>query len=249
MVANLFETSYVKRIRSHFRIKDVENLNYIRVGRDNDGGYTMVDDFAGVKNVYSCGINDDVSWDLDFLNRRNENVDIFMYDHTIDQLPQEHESFHFFKTGISGVYDSTHPELDTIPRLISKNGHQDDYNMILKMDIEGSEYDMLETIDVDTLNHFTQIIMEIHWLLNINNENKISFCLDKLNATHQLVYIHGNNCVDHINRGGLVLPDVVECTYLRRDKYNFIESKRFFPTALDQPCTVNRPEINLGFWK
>ena len=64
MLTNLFETEYIKRIREHFPMKDVEGFDYIRVGRDNDGGYVMVNDFDDVKNAYSCGINDDVSWDL-----------------------------------------------------------------------------------------------------------------------------------------------------------------------------------------
>lgn len=33
----------------------------IRVGRNNDGGYVMVDDFDGIEAAYSIGINDDVS--------------------------------------------------------------------------------------------------------------------------------------------------------------------------------------------
>lgn len=175
--------------------------------------------------------------------------DIFMYDHTIDKLPQDNEHFHWFKTGIAGVYDPNQPELDTLPRLIAQNGHQDDYNMILKMDIEGAEYDMLTTIDVDTLNHFSQIVMEFHWLLNMNLENKMLFALDKLNSTHQLVHIHGNNHSEYSVRGGMVLPAVVECTYLLKNKYTFTESKRFFPTQLDRSCNFTRPDINLGFWK
>lgn len=69
MTTILFETEYVKRMRSHFPLMDVANLNYIRVGRDFDGGYVMADDFSGVKNVYSCGVDHDVSWDIDFLNK------------------------------------------------------------------------------------------------------------------------------------------------------------------------------------
>ena len=180
---------------------------------------------------------------------RGGGIEIFMYDHTIDSLPQEHEGFHFFKTGITGVYDPAHPELETLPRLIIKNSHKDDYNMILKMDIEAAEYDVLQTIDIDTLNHFKQIVMEIHWLLNLQLENKILFALDKLNATHQLVHIHNNNNSHYAIRGGLVLPDVVECTYVRKDTYKFIESKRFFPTNLDFPCNENKPDVNIGFWK
>ena len=194
-----------------------------------------------------------------------------MYDHTIDKLPEEHEGFHFFKTGITGTYNPNQPELETLPRLIEKNGHQDDYNIILKLDIDVYEWDVLENIDFDTLSHFSQIAMEMHWFWYVNEglkraglENKILFCLDKLNATHQLVHIHGNNAVPMFSnpnngqifsapaaliRDGMVLPNCIECTYLRKDKYKFKESKRFFPTSLDSACDPRRPDINLGFWK
>ena len=267
----MIETEYVKQVHLNLPIMDVVKYDYIRVGRDHDGGYIMVDDFKNVKNAYSCGIDHDVSWDLDLINRNSRgSIEIFMYDHTIDGLPQEHEHFHFFKTGITGIYDPAHPELETIPRLIKKNGHQDDYNMVLKMDIEGAEYDFLENVDEDTLNHFSQIVIEFHWFLHkffqpTGLENKILFSLDKLNSTHQLVHIHGNNASPIISnptinngkpiftppgiaRNGLVLPNLLECTYLHKERYKFKESKRFFPTPLDRADDPGRPDINLGFW-
>ena len=128
-----------------------------------------------------------------------------------------------------------------------------------------------ENIDIDTLNHFSQIVIEMHWFLTKDLkpsglENKILFSLRKLNATHQLVHIHGNNAspiITHpdinngkpiftppgIMRNGLMLPNTIECTYLHKDRYKFKESKRFFPTPLDKPCDQGRPDINLGFWK
>ncbi|MBR1729887.1 MAG: FkbM family methyltransferase [Selenomonadaceae bacterium] len=265
-------TEYVKSIHERLSIKDVVDHNYIRVGRDFDGGYVMVDDFKNVKNVYSCGISDDVSWDVDFTGKiksRGGGADIFMYDHTIDHLPQEAENFHWFKLGITGKFDPQQPELETLSRLIERNDHLNDYNMILKIDIEGAEWDVLEHIDVDTLDHFSQIIIEMHWFLNkfdkpTGLENKILFALDKLNATHQLVHIHGNNAspiyIDDktgkvvytapgVIRDGLILPNCLECTYLHKDRYKFKPSRRFFPTPLDMPCDPGRLDINLGFWK
>ena len=137
------------------------------------------------------------------------------------------------------------------------------------MDIEGYEWDVIENIDIDTLSHFSQIVLEMHWFLSKDLkpsglENKILFSLDKLNATHQLVHIHGNNASPilrnpqngqpiftppGIMRSGMVLPNSMECTYLRKDKYKFKESKRFFPTSLDRACDRGRPDINLGFWQ
>ena len=69
MLNTIIETEYVKQVHQRLPIKDIVGYEYIRVGRDHDGGYVMVDDFKNVKNAYSCGIDHDVSWDMDFTNR------------------------------------------------------------------------------------------------------------------------------------------------------------------------------------
>ena len=69
MLNTIIETEYVKQVHLHFPIKDVVDYDYVRVGREYDGGYVMVNDFKDVKNAYSCGINDDVSWDIDFTSK------------------------------------------------------------------------------------------------------------------------------------------------------------------------------------
>lgn len=63
----------------------------VRIGHLNDGGYVMVD--SGLSNAiaYSCGIEWDVTWDLEMANR---DTLIYQYDHTIECLPQEHQNFH-----------------------------------------------------------------------------------------------------------------------------------------------------------
>lgn len=60
--------------------------------------------------------------------------------------------------------------------------------------------------------------------------------------------MHGNNHKVAAIRGGKVLPDVLETTYLRRGDYQFGPSARCFPTALDFPNAKGRPDISLGHW-
>ena len=54
----------------------------IRLGRNFDGGYVLLDDFADVGAALSLGINDDASWDLDIAQR---NIPVQQFDHTIDR--------------------------------------------------------------------------------------------------------------------------------------------------------------------
>ena len=85
----------IRQLLSVMKVKKYGN-NYIRVGKNNDGGYVMFNDFPADSIAYSFGINDDVSWDRDIAAR---DIDVFMYDHTIPGLPESNSRFHFFRNG------------------------------------------------------------------------------------------------------------------------------------------------------
>src|SRR5262249_33933554 len=73
-----------ERVRSALRLLrpfGVEDQRKVRLGRDNDGGYVIIDDLSGVVAALSLGICDDASWDMDIAKR---GIDVFQFDHTID---------------------------------------------------------------------------------------------------------------------------------------------------------------------
>jgi hypothetical protein len=94
----------------------------------------MVDAFNGVEIAYSLGICDDVSWDFDIAQL---GIDVYQYDHTIDKLPFEHGRFHWEKIDISHTSEGN---LKSLGDLITENRHSSATNMLLKCDIEGSEW-------------------------------------------------------------------------------------------------------------
>ena len=227
-------------------MKDVYDGRYVRLGRHYDGGYVMLDDFSNIPICYSFGINDDVSWDLAFAKKNKE---IFMYDHTINTLPIKNKHFHWLKLGICGEADKgKYSELKTVKEFLEINGHLDQEKMILKMDVEGAEWDVFSSIDDDTLSLFDQIVIEMHWIWNFNFSDKILASLEKLNKNHQLVHIHGSNGSFAIPVGDRNIPNVIEATYVKKDGRGFESSKRFFPTAIDERNNDALPEIPLGFW-
>lgn len=245
VVKNFSEAEFVKRVRRHFVVRDLDmpNPKFMCVGKVKN--CIMLDDFSGIKIAYDACIDRDASWD-DAIAERGINV--FAYDLAPNALPEMNPRIRRFKNGLTGKLDPAHPDLETLPRLIEQNGHSNENNMLLKMDIEGAEYSVLQSIDAKTLKRFKQIVVEFHGLIYADLENVIGISIDKLNATHQLVHVHGNNGGKFIMRGGLLLPEMLECTYLRRSDYKFVESTRFFPTPLDKPNRPHRPEINLGYW-
>lgn len=240
------DVEYYKELKNVLKIKRVKNYPKIRVGaQQHDGGYIMIYDFIPDGVAYSFGICNDVSWDT---NMAQYGYDIYMYDHTIDQLPQHNNHFHFFKEGIAGT-DMENQPLKTLQYYVNLNNHQDKKNMILKMDVEGAEYEFLETVDSELLKQFDQIAFEFHNLVRPSSADKAVRLLKKLNSTHQLVHLHGNNSGYLLKIGNTIFPDVVEALYVNKEKYETVDDKFLsLPTPLDTACDMGRPDVNLGMW-
>ena len=140
-------------------------------------------------------------------------------------------------------------KLMTLDEMLKDNGHMENDHMILKIDVEGAEWDVLCSLPEDILMKFDQIVMELHGMLDLSLKDKIKYGLWAVNRTHQLVHVHGNNVGNVlVLDDDFILPDLIEVTYVRRDMYKFIPSKRAFPTELDVRSVPIFPEIPLGYW-
>ena len=78
--------------------KSIVGKKKVRIGSAKDGGYILLDDFENIKIDYSFGINNEISFDDELANK---NIDVFMYDHTIQKLPFSKDKFHWKKIGIT----------------------------------------------------------------------------------------------------------------------------------------------------
>lgn len=220
-------------------------VNKQRYGRDWDGGYVILNTAEKAQIVYSLGISDDVSFDEVMANFGAE---VFQYDHTVDGPPKSHPKFHFQKIGIAAS-DDWLPNMKRLDSLVKINKHQECQDMFLKMDIEGHEWSTYDEIDPAVLSLFDQIVCEFHGSKHFRNNDYLSRAeraFTKLNASHQVVHVHGNNNAEMPVIAGMAIPDVFELTFARRSRYEFINSPDTFPTKLDMPCTPARPELVLG---
>lgn len=218
----------------------------IRIGKEADGGYVMLDDFAGIKVAYSIGICDEVSWDVAIADR---GIDVFQYDHTIDRLPLEHPRFHWSKTGLGPRATA---DLETLPGLLAKNGHHGRDDMLLKCDIEGCEWDVLAELPPDCLPHFKQIVLEVHFLERLVEPEfaaGVERAVAVLTAGHRVIHVHGNNHRPYSIVGGIPLPSVLELTLARSRDVVFERSDESFPGPLDSPCSRGRADFRLGAFR
>ena len=237
---------YYFSLKDVLKIHRVEGYPLIRVGIGNkDGGYVMVKDFSSSGTAYSFGICNDVTWDSIMAEI---GYDVYMYDHTINGLPYNKKGFHFFKSGISGKDEPDSP-LKTLESYIADNNHVNNTNMILKMDVEGAEWDFLETVKPEILNKFDQIMFEFHNLVKAGYGERTIKLLQKLNNSHQLVHLHGNNSGYLIKVGNTLFADVLEATYVNKNKYKtYFDEEISLPTELDGPNDPGREDVNLGKW-
>ncbi|KZK95147.1 MULTISPECIES: FkbM family methyltransferase [unclassified Pseudovibrio] len=224
---------------------DVDGCCLTRVGRAFDGGYIMVPPKPYEKVAYSLGINRDVSWDLEMASH---GCKVYQYDHTIDCLPHHHESFNYSKKGITSSHQIDE-RMTCLKHELQNNRHQDTDNILLKMDIEGDEWEVFADLEMNELQKFSQILVELHDLHKVYKlfwYRKALAGLNKLFKSHQAVHVHGNNNAALRIIGGYAVPPVLEVTFLRRDLFQFSPCTRTFPNELDQPNNPCFAEHQLG---
>jgi hypothetical protein len=209
-----------------------------RYGRDEDGGYVIYDDPLGTKHLLGYGVDKDVSFENELTEAWGIKAHVF--DHTIDDTPTVGPNVTYVKEGIGAV---------DAPPLFSLDNHVKRFvpegsNFILKMDVEGGEWEVLEKAD---LSRVSQLIVEFHDLHEDHSD-----VIEKLNKTFRLVHIHGNNChnqpwtyIDRVH----MMPRYLECTYVRKDLVTVTPSTKKFPTPLDRKCRKDVPELELNFWE
>jgi hypothetical protein len=209
--------SSAEAISELLEIFDPINHDFVRLGNEHDGGYVIVDTLKNLDSVLSLGVGSDISFEESLSSHVNR---IDLYDHTVSELPIKINNANFFKLGIS---EESHPDFVTLSDAVESFGDGD--NVLLKMDIESSEWKVLASTPSTTLNRFQQIVVEFHGLLNIDNPERavqIIEALRNLNQTHKLVHLHVNNYEPIRVVGGIVMPNVLEATYLKATDAKFI---------------------------
>jgi len=215
--------SYINNIKNESCIyqllkpKDVKDKKKVRIGKKGDGGYVLLNDFKNIKFAYSFGIDGEISFDKELSEK---NIDIFMYDHTIDNICESNSKFHWKKIGLTGKKE-INTNLKTIKELIKENGHIQEKDMILKMDIEGYEWETFLYMSFDILRQFKYILVEFHFFDGC--KSIYSKILKKLNKNHQIFHLHCNNCGKLINFDGYNICDSLEVSYVIREGNTFIK--------------------------
>jgi len=226
---------------------DTSSMTKIRVGPNHDGGYVMFDDINNISDLYSYGIGGQVEFE-EAMGLMGKSC--FMYDHTISAPPYAKPYFKYFHEGIAGR-DTPDQNLFTLEFHVNRNGHQKRNDLLLKLDVEGAEYDAINACAPNTLKQFRQIVMELHWLSRLTDSQfrrDFISAINKLNESFTLCHVHSNNCAPVMFVDGHIIADVLELTFIRSDLIEAQPSATVYPTEFDHANAWWRQDNLLWFY-
>lgn len=210
-----------------------------RYGSKQDGGYVVHHNLALGSHLISLGVGDNISFDSDLAQIVRS---ITLCDFSIDELPVKIPNAQLIrKKVVAKVMDKSkeialEELLDGLPR---------DENVLIKMDIEGYEWEILANFDWSQFPQVNQLVIEFHGLLQkAKTFQSLSMLqvVEGLTKTFQVVNFHANNYGDFECFLNIPLPDVIEVTLVRRE-VSTSESPATFMTRLNYPNNPFAPEI------
>jgi len=190
-------------------------VELIRIGPSGDGGYLLPNDLSGIQACFSPGVHTQIAFDIDIARR---GMRVHLADAAVPAPQDMTTNMTFIPKYVGAVNDQTTITMDD---WVQQAGEAGSYDLMLQMDIEGSEYEVLMSTSEALLKRFRIIAMEFHMLDQLWNPGFLSLVkpiFQKLLASHYCVHIHPNNFCGVFVRGGIEIPTVMEFTFYRKDR-------------------------------
>ena len=216
------------------------NLEIIRLGGDADGGYLVPDDFEGINGLVSPGVGGSISFDIEITKGK---IPAVLIDASVEAPSNILSNFTFIPKWLTDASGSFSDQECTLEEIIV------DYfpgstNLFLSMDIEGSEWGVINHTETKILENFRIMTMEIHDLHETISEELFTSvyqpAMQKLLKSFLVVHLHPNNAGGYFLYSGIMLPKVIELTLIRKDRVSTIAGRAQIPNAMD---IVNRSDL------
>jgi hypothetical protein len=112
-------------------------------------------------------------------------------------------------------------------------------NIFMKLDIEGGEKSLFSSFTDNDLKKIKQLVIEFHDPYSVELQERLA-------KTHWLIHLHPNNVGHTVTIGDIVVPELYECTYVRkRTDEQLPQSTENIPTNIDQPNVGCKSDIIL----
>lgn len=238
----------------NIKLKPKKKVDLVRVGRKNDGGYLVAKkSLVNSKNLISYGINDDWSFEKDFL-RKNKKVNLKAVDDNLSftfllkrlvmnffwifSLRKKSNFLYSIYNLIDYLFSfNKHIIKKTVFYGDTKNISTNLNDIFFKIDIEGSEYRVLNEL-LEIQDKIEGLVIEFHYV-DILSEKIVEFIN---NFDLELVHIHPNN---YGKKDFLGDPVSIELTFARN--FDIIDGEVEIPNELDMKNNPDADEIILKF--
>jgi hypothetical protein len=211
---NAINTNY-QRIKTLIELMTPEKYKpkLIRFGSKFDGGYALAK--PNKRNILiSGGISNNSDFETSICGQISYG---YLFDHTIKVLNLSIKNYVFYRKKIVITKSDQYGVNlnDFISQVESKS-------VILKLDIEGDEWNVLSQLSTNNLLKCEQIVVEFHNLLDIYDTKKFDLyvkVLTKIRENHKVININVNNYGASSMLFGEKISDVYEISFLRHDLY------------------------------
>ena len=194
------------------RLEDVivpikQQSKKLRLGPYSDGGYVCLSDFLRKDMmIFSFGVGFGIPFEVDAIEKYNANV--ICWDAlsepsspTLKKYPKKIKHINEFitKENTNSIFNS-----------------YENKQLLVQMDIEGAEFEFIESISKENIQKIETLLIEFHWDFgHSKTEKQMVKCLEKILETHICFHVHGNN--DQPYRKGTKMPSILECSFIRKD--------------------------------
>lgn len=168
----------------------LENCELERFGEPHDGGYLMCGNLLGeARAAYSYGISGYDGWGCDMAARLSATT------HQYDCFDRRQPSCDSGRTMFHPTCVAAEPRVDEEGRVfgplhqqIAENGDAA-HRIVVKMDVEGAEWDSLLHTPDQVLHQIDQLAIELHGI----DEPRFLEVVRKLKRTFEIAHVHANN--------------------------------------------------------
>lgn len=227
-----------------------------RFGGRRDGAYLLPDDLEGVVACFSPGVENRKRFEDELLKDfgiRSHLAD-FSSDESKFTTPLDPGHQTFVKKWLGAVEGE---DTITLDDWVDEMEPLPSGDLLLQMDIEGGEDDVFETVSETTLKRFRVIVVELHGIpgkLGLNGVPQnhpigqrkwplagrgLKF-IEKLSPLFTVIHARPNNCsaVFRSDDSSLEIPNVMEFTLIRNDRFLLRQDLRMLPPCLPHPKDI-----------
>ena len=210
---NLFPNVNHSRVKNLINSIKVYNLGYelIRLGPEGDGGYLIPNVLSEIDTCFSPGIGKINGFENDIMKR---NIKVFMADKTVEKPILLNDNYEFLKKNLGSYVDQ---ETITLDEWI--NDTKVNKGILVQMDIEGSEYEVINNLTKDNLKKIKVMIVEFHHFEQVITKigyKVIENVLKKILKYFDVAHIHPNNCCGILKMNKTIIPSTLEITFLNK---------------------------------